>query len=194
MITATAPALARPNRRAAGRRARPFVLSAAALLLATGVVGFLGDVDDHTQGLGAVSETLAGLSFLAGALALVLLRPVTGWRAMLWWLAPVGMTISGLSMLAVPVTGSEPPAWLFVAGVLPTAIGLVAAGVLGIGRRWRWWTGVGLALLLPMMFLLPLNTLWMSLVWLSVAFSTAPRGRRSDIQSSDPQGPDRLTA
>ena len=82
--------------------------------------------------------------FLAGAAALAFAAAVRGWRPWLWWLAPVGMTIAGLTMIGVPL--------------MPTFLGQVAAGVLGIPRRWPWWTGVGVALLMPIMFLLPLNT------------------------------------
>ena len=75
--------------------------------------------------------------------------------------------LTGLSFLA----GAEPPTWLFIAGALPTFIGQVAVGVLGIPSRWPWWTGVGVALLMPIMFLAPFNTAFMAIVWIAVALT-----------------------
>ncbi|UMG91994.1 hypothetical protein [Nocardioides sp. TF02-7] len=139
-----------------------------------GVLG--GDDSDHFTGLGLLSELTAGAAFVAAAVALVALTPVTGWRGLLWWLAPAGLTVAGGTMLAVPVVGQEPAEWLFVLAVLPTFVGLVAAGVLGTRRVWPGWVGAGVALLLPIMFLLPLNGFLMAVVWTSVAV-TAPRDR-----------------
>ncbi len=159
------------------RLVRLAAIAATAMLTVNGLVALAGDVDDHMAGLGLVSEATAGLSFLAGAVALAGIVPVAGWRALLWWLAPVGMAIAGLTMISVPILGTEPPDWLFVVAVLPTFVGLVAAGVLGTGRRWPWWTGVGLAFLLPIMFLLPpfANGFAMACVWLAVALTARPR-------------------
>lgn len=147
----------------------------AAVLIAVAALGLSGDVSDHTHGLGAASEILAGVSFLTAAVTLILLRPVSGWRGALWWLAPIGLGISGCSMLMVPVVGAEPPDWLFVVGVVPCFVGLVAAGVLGIRRIWPWWVGIGVALQLPIMFLAPLNALWMALLWIAVVWSLGRR-------------------
>jgi hypothetical protein len=148
---------------------------AAVLLALNAAVGLIGDVEDHTTGLGAASEVTAGLAFLAGAAALALLRPVGGWRGALWSLAPAGLVVSGLTMVGVPLVGAEPAEWLFVIAVLPTFVGLVATGVLGARRTWGWPTGVGLALLLPIMFLAPLNSLLMAAVWSSVALNQRRR-------------------
>lgn len=146
--------------------------AAAALLIANGAVSlFGGDLTDHTRGPGMATEILTGLSFLAGAAALASAARVHGWRAWLWWLAPLGMTIAGLTMVGVPLAGAEPPTWLFIAGALPTFIGQVAVGVLGIPNRWPWWTGVGVALLMPIMFLAPFNTAFMTIVWIAVALT-----------------------
>ena len=153
-------------------------LVAAGLLLANGVVGLLGDVGDHTTGLGLLSEVTAGVSFLAGAAAMAWLRPVGGWRGLLWSLAPVGLAIAGTTMIGVPVIGTEPAEWLFVAAVLPTLVGMIAAGVLGHGRVWPWWTAVGVALFLPVMFLVPFNSFPMALIWLGVG-AVARRRRQS---------------
>lgn len=159
--------------------ARVAALGAAALLLAGGTVALLADPDalaDHTGGLGALSEILTGLAFLAGALTLTLLRAVNGWRAWMWALAPFGLTVGGLTMLAVPVIGQEPPGWLFLLGVIPSFVGLIAVAVLGTKRVWPWWTGLALALFLPIMFGLPFNSLLMAAVWVCVAYTA---GRRS---------------
>ncbi|MGC0250670.1 hypothetical protein [Pseudactinotalea sp. Z1748] len=154
------------------RRARIAAALAAAILIVNGVLTFFdGDLSDHTTGIGLVSEVTAGAAFLAGALALALIVPVTGWGALLWWLAPAGLTIAGVIMLGVPITGQEPAEWLFLLAVVPTSLGLIAAGVLGSRRRWPWWTGAGLALFLPIMFLAPFNGLLMALVWLAVAIT-----------------------
>ncbi|WP_028659616.1 hypothetical protein [Nocardioides insulae] len=161
------------------RRTRTAAGVAAGVLFANVGIGF-GDVEDHTTGLGLASELTAALAFLALAVALAATVPVTGWRALLWWSGPVGLTIAGLTMIGVPVVGAEPADWLFVLSVLPTLIGTVAAGVLGSRRIWPWPTGVGLALFLPIMFLAPLNSLWMALVCLGVLLTA---GRAVDPAS-----------
>ena len=90
----------------------------------------------------------------------------------LWLLAPAGLTVAGVTMIGVVVTGSEPAEWLFVASVLPTFIGLVAAGVIGARRGvWPWWTGAGVAVFLPVMFLVPFNSFVMAAIWLAVALT-----------------------
>ncbi|MCK0113782.1 hypothetical protein MWU75_16670 [Ornithinimicrobium sp. F0845] len=159
--------------------ARGTAVAAAVLLLGGGTVAILAgseQVGDHTQGLGALSEIVTGLAFLAAAFCLVLQRPVRGWRAWLWSLAPFGLTVGGLTMLAVPVLGQEPPGWLFLLGVVPSFVGLVAAGVLGTRRLWPWWTGVAVALFLPIMFALPFNSVPMAGVWVCVALTARARG------------------
>jgi hypothetical protein len=179
MSLTTPGPIATPDREQRGREyARVAALTAALMLLVNGVVGLAGDVDDHTTGLGLISEITAGVAFLAGAVALGLLRPVGGWRGFLWWLAPTGLTIAGLTMVGVPVIGSEPAEWLFVVAVLPTFVGLVAAGILGTGRVWPWWTGAGVALLLPVMFILPLNSFVMAAIWLAIGLPGRPTADR----------------
>lgn len=158
-------------------RARLAAGAAAALLVANGVAGIFGDtVGDHTRGLGALSDALTGLAFLAGAAALALLTPVRGWRGALWRLGPFGMTLAGASMLSVPLLGAEPPMWLVLAAVVPTLVGMISAGIFGTGRLWPWWVGSGVALFLPIMFTLPFNALVMAAVWISVALTAHPRG------------------
>ncbi|AXH94830.1 hypothetical protein DV701_00295 [Ornithinimicrobium avium] len=120
---------------------------------------------DHTRGAGAASEVTTGLAFLAGALCLMALTPVGGWRRLLWLLAPIGLTIGGATMLAVPLVGVEPPGWLFVLAVVPIFVGMIAAGVLGTRRVWPWWTGAAVALFLPIMLVMPYNGFLMTAVW-----------------------------
>lgn len=154
--------------------ARGAAAAAALCLLANGVVALMGDpatLTDHTRGAGAASEVATGLAFLAGALSLAALTPVTGWRRMLWLLAPTGLTIGGATMLAVPLLGAEPPGWLFLLAVLPITVGMICAGVLGTRRVWPWWTGVAVALFLPVMFSMPYNGFLMTAVWACVALT-----------------------
>lgn len=154
--------------------------AAAALLAAEGVVALLAgdDLGDHTTGLGLLSEALVGLAFLAAAVALAPLTPRGGVRRVLWALAPLGLSVAGATMLGVTVVGAEPVEWLFLAAVLPTFVGTVAAGVIGArAGRWPWWTGVALALFLPMMFTLPFNSWVMAVVLGAVAVAVRPRIR-----------------
>jgi hypothetical protein len=162
--------------------------TAAGALVINSVVGLLASSDelnDHTRGLGALSEVTAGAAFLAGAAALALFTPVRGWRAAAWWLAPFGLTVAGASMLAAPVTGAEPPFWLFLLAVIPSFLGLIAAGVLGTGRRWSWWAGLGLALFLPTMFIVPINGPLLAAIWAGVALSARHNGGRADDHDSN---------
>lgn len=164
-----------PSRLAVARGA---AAAAALCLLGNGLVALGSDpvaLADHTQGAGAVSEITTGLAFLAGAVSLLLLTPVVGWRRALWTMAPFGLTVGGATMVGVPLVGAEPPGWLFLIAVISIFVGMIAAGVLGTGRVWPWWSGVGVALFLPIMFTLPLNGLFMMAVWLLVALTVGAR-------------------
>lgn len=164
--------------------ARPLPAAAAA----AAAVALLGDLavglaapaatSDHSQGAGRVSEALVGLAFVLGAVALAALVPHLGrWGRALWWLAVAGLAAMGVTMLAVVVTGTEPPSVLVTAETLATFVGMVAAGVMGARRGvWPWPVGAGLALFLPLMFLAPLNALFMTAVWLGVAACAGRRG------------------
>lgn len=79
-------------------------------------------------------------------------------------------------MIGVPAVGEEPPAWLFLLGLVPSFFGLIAVGVLGTRRVWPWWTGVALALFLPIMFLVPFNNIPMAAVWVLAALTAGRRG------------------
>lgn len=170
--TTAGPATGRP-RSDVPRGARIAAAFAALFLLANGAVALAGDpasLADHTRGAGAASEMTTGLAFLSGAVCLQWLTPVAGWRRLLWSLAPIGLAVGGVTMVAVPLSGAEPPGWLFLATVACILVGMTAAAVLGTRRVWPWWTGVAVALFLPAMFLVPLaNGLVMMLVWVAVA-------------------------
>ena len=168
--------------------ARSAAAAAALCLLANGAVAFMSDpaaLGDHTKGAGALSELTVGVAFLAGAVSLLALTPVAGWRRWLWMLAPFGLAVGGATMVGVSVVGSEPPGWLFVLAVVPLFVGMITAGVLGTGRVWPWWTGVAVALFLPMMFTLPVNGLFMMAVWACVALTARHR--------ADPNGSSRAS-
>lgn len=146
----------------------------AAALAVDGVVGILADeqaMNDHTGGAGAVSEVAAGVAFVCCAVTLALLTPVGGWRGFLWWLGPAGLAGAGVLMIGVPLTGSEPPSWAVDLTVLPALVGTIAAAVFGTRRVWPWWTGVGVALFLPVMFTVPFNSFLMAAIWGSVALT-----------------------
>jgi hypothetical protein len=155
--------------------ARSAALVAVAALAVDAVVSAVAGPDavsDHMTGAGAVSEVAVGVAFVACAVALALLRPVAGWRGLLWWLGPVGLAVAGMIMVGVPVVGSEPPSGLVDLVVLPALVGMATAGVVGSRRRvWPWWTGLGVALFLPVMFTVPYNSVLMALIWLAVALT-----------------------
>lgn len=88
-------------------------------------------------------------------------------------------------MLAVPVIGAEPPFWLFLLAVVPSFLGMIAAGILGTGRRWSWWAGLGLALFLPIMFIVPINGTVLAAIWSGVALSVRQNGGRVDQPDSN---------
>lgn len=159
--------------------ARTAAWVAAICLFANGLLALFYDVatlSDHTRGPGMISRITTGLAFVAGAGSLALLTPVTGWRRWLWTAGPAGLALAGATMLAVPVVGAEPPPWLFLLAVVPTLFGTVAAGVLGAKKgTWPWWTGTGLALLLPIMFTLPFNGFLMAGVWMAIALTARSR-------------------
>lgn len=168
--------------------ARSAAAAAALFLLANGVVALMSDpatLSDHTRGAGAVSELTVGLAFLAGAVSLLALTPVSGWRRWLWMLPPFGLAVGGATMIGVPLFGAEPPAWLFVLAVVPIFVGMIAVGILGSSRVWPWWTGVSVALFLPIMFTVPFNGLFMMAVWLSVAMTARhPAGTNGSSRES----------
>ncbi|MFD1505602.1 hypothetical protein FE374_01620 [Georgenia yuyongxinii] len=187
--TRTAPAIT-PTRR---RLAAVAALLAAAALLGDVAVSMVDPaaLDDHSQGLGRVSEGLVGVAFLLGALALAALVPTRGragrglwWQAAgrraWWWLAVLGLAASGLSMIGVVVTGTEPPSGLVTAEVLIALVGMVGSAVTGVrAGTWPWPVGLGVALYLPIMFLVPLNAAFMALVWIGVAAAARRRTWRA---------------
>lgn len=158
-------------------------LAAAALLLAGGIIALIApeQMDDHSTGLGRLSEALAGVAFLAGALALAPLTPRGTLVRILWLLGVIGLAGVGLTMLSVVVTTVEAPEAVVLPVVGLAALGLIAAGVIGIMRRiWPWWVGVAVALLVPIMFLLPYNSFFMAAVWALVAWRARAETTASD--------------
>jgi hypothetical protein len=148
-------------------------LLAAALLLANAVVGFIApdQVADHSAGAGQLSEALAGLSFIAGAIAILPLVPRSMLARIIWVLAVVSLVAFGLTMLSVVVTGVEPPAELVTVVTAAVGLTLIAIGIVGIMRGiWPWWVGVPVALLVPIMFFVPFNSVFMAVVWVLVAW------------------------
>ncbi|BDZ55694.1 hypothetical protein [Agromyces marinus] len=165
------------------RIARAAAWTAVAFLVGQFGVGAAGvlsgaDVADHASPLGRASEALSGLAFLAGAVALAALAP-TGARLAAWIPGVAGLAASGATMLWVVATGVEPAVEVFLAEVALTAVGLVIIGVLGSMRRrvWPWWVGVAVALLIPIMFLVPLNSIPLGLIWAAVALTARPDAR-----------------
>jgi hypothetical protein len=149
-------------------------VAATVLLLVDGLIMVTaGDaVGDHASGAGLWSEAVAGAAFVAFAAALLPLAPTQGLRRVLWLLAPAGLLVAGLTMLGVVLTGTEPAEWLFAIAVLPTLVGLVSAGVVGArSGTWPWWTGLGVALFLPIMFLVPFNSFVMAATTAAVALT-----------------------
>lgn len=136
-----------------------------------------GDLADHAAGAGRIVEGLAGTAFLLGAVALLLLAPIA---ALGWWAAGIaGLAASGVTMLWVVATAIEPPIWVFYAEVTLATVGLVLITASSIRRRvLPWWAAVGLSLLLPIMFLLPLNAVFMGLVWVCVGVGALRTSRR----------------
>lgn len=162
----SAPTLRRPVTMAAA-------LLAAALLLANAVVGFIApdQVADHSTGAGQLSEALAGLSFIAGAVAILPLMPRGTVTRIIWVIGIVSLLAFGLTMLSVVLTGVEPSSEIVLVVTALIALALIGVGVVGIMRRiWPWWVGIALALLVPIMFFVPFNSVFMAVVWVLVAW------------------------
>lgn len=158
-------------------------LLAAALLIANAIVGFVApdQVADHSTGAGQLSEALAGFSFLAGAVALFPLVPRSMVARIIWVLAIVSLVAFGATMLSVVVTGVEPPSELVTVVTAFVALALIGIGIVGTMRGiWPWWVGVAVALLVPIMFFVPFNSVFMAVVWVLVAWKARPETPASD--------------
>ena len=158
-------------------------LLAAALLIANAVVGFVApdQVADHSAGAGQLSEALAGLSFIAGAIAIIPLIPRGMLARIIWVLAIVSLVAFGLTMLSVVVTGVEPSAEVVTVVTAAVGLTLIGIGIVGIMRRvWPWWVGVLVAVLVPIMFFVPFNSVFMAVVWVLVAWRARPETPASD--------------
>jgi hypothetical protein len=177
---ATTPAVRNtpPLTRTAGLLAALLLLAEAALALAVP-----DQMGDHTTGLGRLSEALAGAAFIAGAAALLPLVP-HGRSRILFGLAPVGLGTAGLTMVSVVMVRSEPVEWLFLLAVGALLIGTISAGIIGVRRGlWPLWTGVAVALLVPVLFLAPLNSVFLAAIFAAVAISTTAPGTASQTPS-----------
>ncbi|BDZ63703.1 hypothetical protein [Agromyces mangrovi Wang et al. 2018] len=172
--------LAHGGRRTTARVASWAAVAAYLAQFGVGAAAFAAGVDtgDHSQGLGVASEALGGFAFLAAAVALAALAP-RGVRLAAWIPAIVGLGASGATMIWVVWSRFEPPFELFLAEVALSALGLIAVGVLGAIRRsvWPWWVGVAVALIIPIMFLVPVNSLPLAAVWVAVALTARPATR-----------------
>lgn len=173
--TSTLPLRTRPDsRRIVSLSA---AIAASLLLIANAVLAAIAPdaMGDHSTGLGRLSEGLAGLSFVAGGLAIAALAPSGAFARSIWILAVVGCAACGITMLAVFVSTVEPPTELVMIEVAVTAIALIGTAVVGgIRRVWPWWVAAGVALLLPIMFLVPFNSVFMAAIWLAVATWARP--------------------
>jgi hypothetical protein len=166
-----------PLTRRTGTAAIASVLAAAALAVEAMVAASF-DVDDHARGAGRVSEALVALAFLAGAVALASFMPGqdrAGRLARALWLPGVAGTGGvGAITLAVTLTGHEWPEAVVTLVVLTAVVGVVAQAVIAaVSRSWPWWTGVLLAALLPVMFVVPnpYNSFVMAACWAGAAVS-----------------------
>jgi hypothetical protein len=162
-----------------GRTSPPLTRSAgllaALLLLAEAALGLAApdQMGDHTTGMGRLSEALAGAAFVVGALALLPLVPA-GRSRVLFGLAPIGLATSGLTMVSVVVVRSEPAEWLFLVAVAALLVGTISAGVIGARRgTWPLWTAVCVALFVPVMFLVPFNSVVLAAAFVAVALSSS---------------------
>ena len=160
---------------AAVRRSIPMfaAIAAAVLLVANAVIALIApdQMDDHSAGLGRLSEGLAGFSFVAGAIGLAALTPRGTLVRVFWVIGVLGLLAVGLIMLAVVVTTVEAPEGIVLAVVGLAVLGLIAVAIIGIKRGiWPWWVGVPVALLIPIMFLIPFNSVIMAAIWVLVAW------------------------
>ena len=169
--TTTTRSTTPPVTRRAGLLAAALLLAEAALELAAP-----DQMGDHTTGAGRLSEALAGASFVAGAVALVPLIP-RGRSRFLFGLAPAGLGLAGLTMVSVVAVRSEPAEWLFVLSMAALVVGTISAGIIGArSGTWPLWTAVAVALFVPVMFLVPLNSVVLAAILAAVALvSTGPQ-------------------
>jgi hypothetical protein len=177
MTITTAPTTARST----PALTRTMAFLATLLLLGDAVVSLLhpNAMSDHAAGPGRLSELLSGLAFITMAASLLPLSPVAGLSRALFALAPLGLGLCGILMVGVVLMHDEPPVAVFLVSVLVALVGCVVAGVVGIrSGTWPVVTGVGIALLLPALFLAPFNSVVLAEVWLLVALTT--RTSKSD--------------
>ncbi|WP_198295478.1 hypothetical protein [Diaminobutyricimonas sp. LJ205] len=170
------PSSARP------RIARSAAWTAVAFLLADFIISVAAllsglDTFDHSTGLGLASEAVAAVAFIAGAMALSALAPQR--QRLLWLPAVLGLLASGIVMFGVIITGAEAPELIATIVIGLMAFGLLLVGILGSIRRtvWPWWVGVGVALIVPVMFFVLLNAIVLALIWTGVALTARSHPR-----------------
>jgi hypothetical protein len=176
-MSASSALSVRPRRDSRRIAALSAAIAAALFLIVNAVLAAIAPeaMGDHSTGPGRISEALAGLSFIAGGLAIAALVPTGAFARAVWILAVAGCAACGITMLAVVVSTVEPPAEVVMVEVAVTAIALIVTAIVGgIRRVWPWWVAAGVALLLPIMFLLPLNSIFMAAIWLAVAIWARP--------------------
>ncbi|GAA4361482.1 hypothetical protein [Paeniglutamicibacter cryotolerans] len=163
--------------------------SAAFLLAANMVLALLhpAAMGEHSTGPGRLSEGLVGAAFLAGScfLGLVLMagadRLGPGAR-ITCGVCVAAFAGAGATMVAVLVNAVEPPVELFLLTASGSLVGLAATAVIGARARiWTRTTGMLLALQLPVLFLLPLNSLLMAGIWVVMTRQLTSRQRRAGV-------------
>ena len=158
--------------RARSRAARPLAVATAAAFAAEAVVAAVwpANISDHSAGAGRASEALAGLAFLLAAATLLAWVPVLG----RWLAAPavLGCAAMGVAQLDIAARGQEWPDMVVNAILLVAVTGLPLAGVAGVrAGAWPWWIALLLALVVPVLFVVPSpgNSAVLALVWVVVA-------------------------
>lgn len=121
----------------------------AALALITDVLlARVADTDDHFSGAGAVSEFLfAACLFGVAAVCVALVRRQTDLVSRAGaGIAVVGLVLSAVTAMTVPVRNAEPSETVSTVVILMALVGLVLLGAAVAARRiWPWWIGAVLA-------------------------------------------------
>jgi hypothetical protein len=165
-------------------RARWLAVATAVVWAAEAVVAalFPANLSDHSTGAGRVSEALAGLGFLLGAVTLVAVVPALS-RAGRWLATPavVGCAAVGIAQLDIAARGQEWPESVVTVIVLLAWTGLLLAGIAGArARMWPWWAVALPMLVVPALFFIPspANSAVIALVWAGLGAVTLSGRRR----------------
>lgn len=150
----------------------------AALALITDVLlARVADTDDHFSGAGAVSEFLFAACLLGvAAVCIALARRQTDLVARAGaGVAVVGLVLSAVTAVTVPIRNAEPSETISTAVILCALVGLVLLGAAVAARRvWPWWIGLVLAAFLLVGFFggSPGGVV-LAVAWAAVAFGLA---------------------